>query len=255
MDPRARDRAYSIAQPASSMTGTEKERLTLEGFYHSGGAPAIMRVAHIPDELYPLLQMEALVSLDTALRHNCDAIVELGCYDGRALEVAKAARIPYYGVDIDPNAISTLERRISGESLSGTSKALLGDIRKSSTWSTSVDSERPLHVIPFNLLGNLEKPADLLRDLGDLGGFAVVSFFNEEQRTTTFRRLYYRACGIDPLEESLGDYGGILFTGGGGFCSQSFSATGILSLLQEADLTPLQESSNQVGCCITVNLR
>ncbi|MDU8998733.1 class I SAM-dependent methyltransferase [Streptomyces mirabilis] len=226
----------------------------MEGFYHSGGAPAIMRVAHIPDELYPLLQMEALVSLDTALRHDCDAIIELGCYDGRALEVAKAARIPYYGVDIDPDAISTLERRIADESLSATSKAFLGDVMASGVWSTSVDSRRPLQVIPFNLLGNLEEPTEFLRELGKLGGLAVVSLFNEEQRTTTFRRLYYRACGIDPLEESFGDYGGILFSGGGGFHSQSFSAAGILSLLQEAGLAPIRQSSNQVGCCITVNL-
>lgn len=47
-----------------------------------------MRAAHFPDEVLFFLQMESLVTLGAAARYSCDALVEFGCYDGRALEVA-----------------------------------------------------------------------------------------------------------------------------------------------------------------------
>lgn len=212
-----------------------------------------MHVAHIPDDLYPLLQMEALVALDMVARHSCDAIVELGCYDGRALEAAKAARIAYYGIDIDRDAIAILERRIANEHLPAPSRALVGDVTDCSSWADQIVSKHPLQLIPFNLLGNLAEPAEVFTSLSLLGGLAVVSLFNDAPKTTGLRRRYYSACGIDPLEEAPGRYGGTLFTGGRGFRSQSFSPTGIRAMLREAGLKAVAQSSNQVGSCITVN--
>ncbi|MGQ4332379.1 hypothetical protein [Streptomyces hayashii] len=107
--------------------------------------------------------------------------------------------------------------------------------------------------MPFNRLGNLAAPAELFRDLAKLGSPAVVTLINDAPRTTGLRWPYYRACEIDPLAEEPGSYGGTRFTVGRGFRSESFTLSGIMSVLNEAGLAAVEVASNQVGCCVTVN--
>ncbi|WP_424214057.1 class I SAM-dependent methyltransferase [Streptomyces sp. BI20] len=223
-------------------------------FYRDGGAPAIMRAAHFPDELLSYLQMEGLVALESAGRHLSDGLVELGCYDGRALEVARAAGIPYLGVDISPGAIAALARRIEAEGLGAQARAVVGDVLHSETWQGEVTARRPLQFLPFNLLGNFAEPEKVLASVAAVGGTAVVSVFNEQPHTTTLRRAYYTACGIDALVESPGEYGGVVFRGAGGFASQSFSAAGLGRLLGSIDATVLGTTANRFGQCVTVRL-
>ncbi|MET9465724.1 hypothetical protein ABZY44_13130 [Streptomyces sp. NPDC006544] len=223
-----------------------------EHFYREGGARRIMSVANFPDEILSFLQMEGLTVLDVASRHRCDSLVELGCYDGRALEVAKVANMSYVGVDVNSVAIGSLSGRIAYEGLGEWARAVLGSIRVSEDWVPEVRGERPLLLLPFNLIGNLDEPAKFLAELGGVGRLGVISFFNDDAWTTEVRRAYYTACGIAIHEEGPGTHGGTLFRGDGGFRSQSFSVRGMQSLLEAAGATLVHETSNRLGCCIAV---
>ncbi|MET8681405.1 hypothetical protein ABZW18_28455 [Streptomyces sp. NPDC004647] len=233
---------------AGSTPGTRDS----DSFYRDGGAGAIMRAAHFPDELLSFLQMEGLAVLDMASRHGCDSLIELGCYDGRALEVARAAGIRYLGVDVSSSAINSLNRRIADECLQDRASAVLGNILHSHEWASAVSSERPLQLLPFNLVGNFAEPEKVVAGLRELGGMGVISVFNEEPWTTAVRRAYYTACGIDILEEAPGPYGGVLFRGDGGFQSQSFSKYGMSALLDAAGVSVVHETTNRLGRCVTV---
>ncbi|MFJ4341003.1 hypothetical protein [Streptomyces sp. NPDC088915] len=234
--------------------GGASETLPAGSFYRDGGAPAIMRAAHFPDEILSYLQMEGLAALKSALRHRCDSLVELGCYDGRALEVARAAGLPYLGVDISPGAIARLTRRIQEEGLDGQARGLIGDVLHSSSWAFEIGGRRPLQLFPFNLLGNFAEPEKVLNSAATAGGIGVISVFDEQPSTTAVRRAYYTACGIEDLDEVPGDYGGVAFQGEGGFASQSFSEAGLLRLLGSVDATVLHTTTNRLGQCVTVRL-
>jgi hypothetical protein len=242
----------AFTEPDAQASGSVLGACDSESFYRDGGARAIMRAANFPDELLSFLQMEGLAVLDTVARHGRDSLIELGCYDGRALEVARAAGVRYLGVDVNSSAIGLLSRRIADEGLADRARAVLGNILHSEEWAREVIGERPLQLLPFNLVGNFAEPEKVVAGLGGLGGMGVISVFNEEPWTTEVRRAYYTACGIDLLEESPGPHGGVLFRGGGGFQSQSFSSHGMTGLLKSAGAVVVHQKSNRLGRCVTV---
>ncbi|WP_246295709.1 L-histidine N(alpha)-methyltransferase [Streptomyces caniferus] len=211
-----------------------------------------MRAAHFPDDLLSFLQMESLVAGESVARYGCDAIVELGCYDGRALEVARFAGVRYLGVDVNGRAIDALRRRIADEGVAEQAAAIQGNALHSEEWQPRLPGQHPLQLVPFNLLGNFLEPAALLRAMRAVGGTAVVSVFNAQRATTEVRRAYYSACGIDYLTEEPGPYGGVLFRGADGFQSQSFSGEGFHALMAEAGIRIVDESANRFGRYVTV---
>ncbi|WP_306193034.1 methyltransferase domain-containing protein [Streptomyces sp. MK5] len=225
----------------------------LDHFYRDGsGACAIMSVAHFPDEILTFLQMECLAAFKTAVAEHCDAVVELGCFDGRALEVARAAGVPYCGVDINSGAVAALRERICDEGLEAQATTLVGDAQESVRWSTHVPGRRPLIVLPFNLLGNLPDPRRALLGLRALGGTVLISVFNEQPRTTAVRRAYYARCMTGLAEPAEGRYGGAVFRGAQGFRSESFSAPALHRLLRECGLEIRSETANRLGRSLTV---
>lgn len=225
--------------------------LSPDRFYRDGGASAIMSVAHFPDEVLTFLQMECLAAFKTALEGNCDVVVELGCFDGRALEVARAAGIRYCGIDISCGAVAALRRRIADEGLGAHATALVGNAQDTVRWSAQIPGEQPLFVLPFNLLGNLPDPRRALLGLRSLGGTVLISVFNEDPRTTAVRRAYYTQCVNDLAEPGQGRYGGTLFRGAQGFRSESFSAPALRRLLAECGLDIHSETTNRIGRSVT----
>ncbi|MDI3422648.1 hypothetical protein [Streptomyces luteolus] len=241
----------STALAGAGTSGTAEPRH--EGsFYRDGGAPVIMSAAHFPDEFLSFFQMEGLTAREAVSRYACDSLVELGCYDGRALEVAKAADIAYLGVDVSRNAIDVLNRRIADEGLQDRARAVLGDMLHSGEWAAGISGSRPLHLVPFNLLGNFPEPEKVIASLSAVGGMALISVFNDDARTTTLRRAYYSTCGIGDLEEVPGEYGGVAFCGKGGFRSQSFSEEGMNHLFTAGNATLVTQARNRLGRCVVV---
>ncbi|MFI0241421.1 methyltransferase domain-containing protein [Streptomyces sp. NPDC016845] len=239
----------ATTEPASAPPPLSSEYL--DHFYRDGGgACAIMSVAHFPDEILTYLQMECLAAFKTALDEKCDAVVELGCFDGRALEVARAAGLPYCGIDINSGAVAALRERICDEGLDAQATAVVGNAQESVLWSAQVPGRRPLLVLPFNLLGNLSDPRRALMGLRSLGGTVLVSVFNEQPRTTAVRRAYYARCTRGLAEPAPGRYGGTVFRGAQGFRSESFSAPALRRLLRECGLRIHSETANRLGLAV-----
>lgn len=223
-------------------------------FYRDRGASAVMRAAHFPDELLSFFQMESLAVLEASKRYGCSTLVEFGCYDGRSLEVARAAGIDYLGVDVNAEAVALLRRRIADEQLEETASGVVGDALRSEDWVGAIHGGRPLLLLPFNLLGNFADPALVLTSIREVDGIALLSVFTASDTATALRRDYYRACGISPLEEQAGPYGGVVFDSGDSFRSQSFAPAALAELCASQGSTVLSETTNLVGHCLTVCL-
>ncbi|MBL1078318.1 hypothetical protein JK358_28315 [Nocardia sp. 2] len=229
------------------------EFATSGDFYRARGASAIMRAANFPDDLLAFLQLESLAVLQSVRQFHCDMLVEMGCYDGRAIEVARSAGIPYLGIDINDDAVELLRRRIISEGLQRTANAVAGDAGRPEQWRAHVHGEVPLYVFPFNLIGNLPDPAAVFDALRGSGGYGLISAFNSDVWTTEVRRDYYTACGITLAAVERAPYSGVRFRGADGFVSQSFSAACFDRLLHDCGLEAVASAQNHLGQCVTVS--
>lgn len=223
-------------------------------FYRDHGASAIMRAAHFPDDMLPFFQMESLAVLEALSRYGCSTLVELGCYDGRSLEVARAAGVEYVGIDVNAAAVKRVRCRIEAEGLADRARAQVGDAMRCTDWIDHVTAGRPLLLLPFNLLGNFPSPQALLKGIKQAGGVAVLSVFTASAAATDLRRDYYTACGINPLEQYTDADGGVIFRSGNTFQSRSFTPQALAELCASCDITVLSEATNSVGLCLTVCL-
>jgi hypothetical protein len=229
------------------------EKRTESGFYErDAGAPTLMTLANFPDDVLPLL-MESLTTFAAMGYFGCDALIELGCYDGRGLEIARALNARYRGVDLNRQAIKTLQARIEREGMHDKADTVVDDIFNYMSRGQGLANARPLYLLPFNLLGNFRDQTQILKALASLSVGAVISVFRSNAEATRVRQAYYLRCGIRDLEiRSQED--GIVFTGADGFYSRSFTESYLLSLLTECGLTVVHTRESSLAHCATVQL-
>ncbi len=224
-------------------------------FYAKAGeSDAIMRAANFPNELLCFLQQEALVVSQALRQFECDSLVELGCYDGRLLQVARMSQVLYFGVDLSSTAVAALRDKIAREGIAGQATAFVGDVTSPRTWFHEVSGLRPLFVFPFNLFGNLSDPSAVVSELRGDNRFGVISVFNSEDATTMMRDEYYAACGIEGLSWETAPYGGVRFRGDCGFVSQSFGQGQVNKLMADCGFRVLGSRQNRLGQCLVFAL-
>jgi len=219
-------------------------------------AATLMRVANFPDDILSLLQLEALVAFDALQCYRCDAIVELGCYDGRSIELSRSLDLPYVGVDIDPQAIESLRSRIAAEGLEGRAEAVLANALELDQWTGSMRAQRALIHLPFNFLGSFRNPSLLLERLCRVpGALLLISVFNTSDYTTLVRHRYYSACGVEALTITFGARETATFTGDRHFFSRGFTHDTLDRMIDECGADTLLRKSNRLGTCTVVKPR
>ena len=216
-------------------------------------AATLMRIANFPDEVLPLLQLEALLAFKALQCYSRSAIVELGCYDGRSIELARSLDLRYVGVDINPQAIEYLRSRIAAEGLEERAEAVLADALDLDQWADRVRGRRPLIHLPFNFLGSFQSPLELLQTLCRVpNALLLISVFNTSGYATHVRRLYYSACGVGGLKITGGGRDAAVFTGDRHFFSRAFAPEELDCLFEECGADALLQKSNRLGTCVVV---
>jgi hypothetical protein len=219
-------------------------------------AAMLMRIANFPDEILSLLQLEALIAYNALQRYGCDSIVELGCYDGRSIELSRSFDLRYLGVDIDPHAIEILRKRIAGEGMDGRAEAIVANALDVDQWAGRIRGRRSLIHLPFNLLGSFRTPAMVLQRLSRLpGALLLISVFNTSDYCTHVRQRYYSACGVESLTLTRGARDAATFTGDRHFFSQAFTTDMLDRLFAECRIDTLLQMSNRLGTCVVVKSR
>lgn len=222
-------------------------------FYEQdAGATTIMTLANFPDEVLPLLQMEGLSTYDAMRYFRCDVLVELGCYDGRALEIARLSNTRYQGIDLNSRAIDLLRMRIEREGITDRAETINGDVLTLTAGGKMLTGPGALYLLPFNLLGNFRESRQLLKQLANINVTAVICVFNNSAEATRVRQEYYFRCGVKKLQRRrLRD--GVVFTGAEGFFSRSWIRTSFHSLLSDCGFTVVRTTENCIAHCATVS--
>ncbi len=235
------------------MNGSNAAKVVSQDSYYGSEnhAATLMRIANFPDDVLSLLQLETLVAINAIQRYGCTAVVELGCYDGRSIELSRSLDLRYVGVDINPQAIRSLTRRIADEHLEGRAEAVLADALDLDQWADRVREQRPLIHLPFNFLGSFQSPLVLLNRLCRMpNAFLLISVFNTSRYTTDVRRRYYSACGVRDLKVTCGGLDAAIFTGERNFFSRAFAPEMLESLFEECGADTLLLSTNRLGICV-----
>lgn len=220
-------------------------------YQQDSGAKSIMTLANFPDDMLPLLQMENIATYEAMRHFRCNTLVELGCYYGRALEIARLLNARYQGIDLNPRAIKVLRERVKQEEIEDRVDTIVGDVlTHMSRGQLSVDSHT-LYLLPFNFLGNFRDPLPLLKKLAKLDVTSVICVFSNSPEAIRVRHDYYLRCGVQTLElHSHED--GTLFTGADGFYSRSYTRSSFHSLLTRCGLSVIKTSENLLAYCGTV---
>jgi hypothetical protein len=238
------------------MKGPEAVKTIAPGVSYYGiddRAATLMRIANFPDEMLSLLQLEALLAFSAVQCYRCDAIVELGCYDGRSIELSRSLDVHYVGVDIDPRAVEGLRSRIAAERLEDRAEAVLANALDLERWADRVRAKRSLIHLPFNFLGSFRTPSLVLERLSRVpGALLLISVFNTSDYTTSVRQRYYSACGVAALTVTRSTREGGLFTGDGHFFSRAFTPDALDTLVEECGAETLLRKSNRLGICVVV---
>ena len=233
-----------VSQNMDLTIGTHRE----SAFYELEFGPrTIMTLANFPDDVLPLLQMESLMTFEAMAYLRCDALVELGCYDGRALEIARLLNARYLGVDLDQRAIETLRTRIEREGMSDRADTVVDDILNHTRRGASVGS-RALPVQPAGQLPRAETAARLPRRAQRGGGGLGV---RRQRRGHPRPPELLPPLRVQGLELHTRD-DGTVFTGSDGFYSRSYSRACLHALLAECGLTVVRSASNLFAHCVTV---
>lgn len=237
------------------MSGSNAAKAIAQESYYGidNRAATLMRIANFPDDVLSLLQLETLVAFDALRYYRCGALVELGCYDGRSIELSRSLDLHYVGVDIDPDAIRCLRSRIAVEGLEGRAKAVLANALELDQWAGLVCGQRPLIHMPFNFLGSFQSPLVLLERLCRVpNALLLISVFNTSDYTTHVRYRYYSACGVRDLKVTSGGRDAAIFTGDRHFFSRAFASETLDSLFEECGADTLLRKSNRLGTCVVV---
>lgn len=219
-------------------------------------AATLMRIANFPDDVLSLLQLEVLVAVNALQCYRCDAIVELGCYDGRSIELSRSLDLRYLGVDLDPRAIESLRNRIAAEGMEARAEAVVANALDLDQWAGRMRGQRSLIHLPFNFLGSFRAPAALLQRLCRVPrSLLFISVFNTSDYTTHVRHRYYTACGVGALTVSHSARDMVTFTGDRHFFSRAFTTDMLHDLFDECGIDTLLQMSNRLGTCVVAKPR
>jgi len=176
-------------------------------------ADRLMDPANHPDDvaLFMRHEREAL----GALAPRIDRLVEVGCMDGRYLELAVRHGARYVGVDLVTRHVEAARLRARGLGLDEPAVVFRqGDAQRLGPTLSGLAGRpggRDLVVLPFGLFGALPDVDEAAAGLAELGWPFFLSLYRPTERMTAARRQYYVRCGYDGIRV-VRDHRGVWLT-------------------------------------------
>lgn len=196
-------------------------------FYQSTAGDNILNPSSYPLEVTRYLNAEQ--SLLEIIIHKYQMLVEVGCSDGRHLDIAYKKNKHYIGIDIIPNKILAGRQKI--RRLNFDEKRCKFLCRSAEEISDAIEDSKnegfefskALIFFPFNVLGNMNINSfdKVISDIRKLNMDVYFSLFETDHFSTKVREEYYQNCGCEDLEK-LPDFSGVRFISREGLNSISY---------------------------------
>ena len=203
----------------------------VEQFYdQNGGEKLIDHDCYVP-EIDEYLKNEIRFISQTLEKHGYSGMLEIGCMNGRNLEVATVLGIKYVGIDIVKRFIEEANKKMGDLNIVAIAKQCdvknLHEIRK-------LLSSNFLAVFPFNSFGNIDNPQKALNSVSRQGLDSLILTYGTDAITTNIRKRYLTNSQMEDLKMAINPQG-VVFTSPGGLCSYAYSSDAIKQMGDDAN--------------------
>ena len=196
------------------------EKDKIEQFYDQGGGEKLIESNCFVPEIEEYLSKERQVIRDIFKGHNYSGMLEVGCMNGRNLNIAKELGIEYIGIDLVERFIEEANKKIGNLEINARAiKCDVGNLHKIGYML----SKSFLVVFPFNSFGNIDEPQRALNAVSKEGLDSLILTYGTDSMTTRVRRNYLENSELGKLQEIITPKG-VVFTSVGGLCSYAYSS-------------------------------
>ncbi len=189
-------------------------------FYDCNNGDKLADDTRYPPEICDYLEGERTVLCDCIDEHRYSGILEVGCMNGRNIDVALQKGIKYFGIDLVDRFIAQARKMILETSIVGVAEVC--DVKDLSPIRDNIDSGY-VAAFPFNSFGNIDDPKKALGSTSKEEIDILILTYNTDPLTNEVRRKYLASCGMSDLRQ-VKDNKGISFTSKEGLSSYAYFA-------------------------------
>lgn len=171
---------------------------TLE-FYSSGLGDNLIETSFYPKEVVSFLEKEKGIVKD--LIKDFDLLFEVGCMEGRYLDVALSENKKYYGIDVVERYVKMGQEVLLRKELS------VNDFTIKTADAASLDEifsknnlGKALLIFPFNSFGNMINMNDVVKSLVKAKKPFLIFTYNTDEFSNNARLNYYKNCGYKDIK-------------------------------------------------------
>ena len=175
-------------------------------FYASGPGDHLVESSFFPKEIVLFLEKEKEI-VQEALRAS-GLLFEVGCMEGRYLDVALSEGKKYFGIDLVERYVKKGNEVLSKKGLP-TSDFVIQQADASSIDEvfSKNNLDRALVIFPFNSFGNMVNKDDVIASLARTRKPFLIFTYNTDALSNDARLQYYKNCGYKNIRYEENDEG------------------------------------------------
>ncbi|MDD4614902.1 MAG: class I SAM-dependent methyltransferase [Caldisericia bacterium] len=153
-------------------------------------------------------------------------MIEVGCMNGRNLEIANELKIKYLGIDIVERFVKEANKKI--DTLNLDAIAIRCDAKCLNKIKNHF-SKHFLAIFPFNSFGNIQDPQKVLNSTYKNKLDTLILTYKTDIKTTKIRKKYLENTLFEKIKKRSSKKG-VLFTSNKGLFSYAYSAEEIIKM-------------------------
>lgn len=221
-------------------------RSSVAQFYRGTGR-ALMDHRNFPLAIGRHLEDERAVLRGVVCRGGYTAAVEVGCADGGMhVNTLLELRLAYVGIDVVPEFVSKLSRRLKASNARPAPSARVLDACRLSRLAPALRHHKALVVFSFNSFGNLADPHAVLAETAALRSDALILTYRTGACSSRTRGDYYARCHLERMRQ-ITDSRGVVFQSVDGLCSYAYRPQWVRSLVRGHGFTCIAEDFGVLG--------
>lgn len=212
------------------------KRNKVKQFYDCGSGEELIRNCNYSSEIIEYLKEEKKVISVILKQKPYEGMLEVGCMNGRNLDIACDLDISYIGIDLVKRFILQTNQKIKSMSIPAIARQC--DV-KSLYKISNLLSPKILSVFPFNSFGNIDEPVKALKAVCLQNLDSLILTYKTDKLSTDFREEYLINSGMRGLKmKKTGK--GVLFTSIDDLCSYAYSEKFIRQIGTNAGYNKIQ---------------
>ena len=218
---------------------------SVKNFYDSGLGDRLIDEKRYSLEILSYLAGEKKIVAELLARY--ETLIEVGCMNGRYLDLAVEKEKRYIGIDVVKRYVDEANRTIKDKKLSPKDFFAL-NISAENLESLFVGKEisKPILVFPFNCFGNMTSFKEVVDTLIRLKKPFAVFSYGTDPYSDSVREKYYKSCGYKSIDKVV-DITGHRFVSPEGLNTIAYEKDFLINFFRDRNVEITPESFSRFG--------